>query len=41
MYPRLGAAGSSYARSVMPKTALPRVLPDPSTIFDGLFTSIL
>lgn len=39
MYPRLGAAGSSYARSVIPKVSLPHVLPDPSTIFDGLFTS--
>ncbi|MCJ1470995.1 hypothetical protein MMC07_009643 [Pseudocyphellaria aurata] len=36
MYPRLGAAGSSYARSVTPKTFSPHELPDPSTIFDAL-----
>ncbi|MCJ1396496.1 hypothetical protein MMC18_009386 [Xylographa bjoerkii] len=36
LYPQLGAAGSSYARSVRPQTLLPPVLPDPSTIFDVL-----
>lgn len=36
MYPELGAAGSFYARSVTPQTPLPAVLPDASTIFDGL-----
>lgn len=36
LFPKLGAAGSSYARSVTPKTPVPNILPDPSTIFDGL-----
>lgn len=36
LLPHLGAAGSHYARSVVPVTPLPSVLPDPSTIFDVL-----
>lgn len=37
MYPRMGAAGSPYARSVTPKTLAPSVLPDPGLIFDTIF----
>ncbi|KAK4118839.1 heme peroxidase family protein [Parathielavia appendiculata] len=36
MYPRLGAAGSHYARSVAPKRHVPINRPDPSIIFDTL-----
>ncbi|KAH6610036.1 fatty acid oxygenase [Trichoderma cornu-damae] len=35
-YPKLGAAGSHYARSVAPKHQGPITLPDPSIIFDSL-----
>jgi hypothetical protein len=35
MYPQLGKAGSPYARSVVPVTQLPAVLPDAAVIFDG------
>ncbi|RFU82151.1 fatty acid oxygenase [Trichoderma arundinaceum] len=35
-YPKLGAAGSHYARSVAPKHQGPINLPDPSVIFDSL-----
>lgn len=38
MYPRLGAAGSAYARSVKPMTKLPGALPDPYLIFDSIFS---
>lgn len=37
MYPRLGAAGSFYARSVTPQTLAPSVLPDAGLIFDTIF----
>ncbi|KKK18240.1 heme peroxidase family protein [Aspergillus ochraceoroseus] len=36
MYPRLGASGSHYARSVSPEHPRPAILPDPSVIFDTL-----
>ncbi|SPO05473.1 related to Psi-producing oxygenase A [Cephalotrichum gorgonifer] len=36
MYPHLGEAGSSYARTVTPKHPQPLVRPDPSLIFDSL-----
>ncbi|KAK2469200.1 hypothetical protein H9L39_19181 [Fusarium oxysporum f. sp. albedinis] len=35
-YPKLGAAGSHYARSVAPKHQGPLDLPDPSVIFESL-----
>src|ERR1700679_1626241 len=34
MYPLLGAASSSYARTVTPQTLQPGVLPDPGVVFD-------
>ncbi|KAL5361997.1 heme peroxidase [Aspergillus floccosus] len=37
MFPHLGAAGSSYARTVTPQHPRLSVLPDPSVIFDNLF----
>lgn len=37
MYPHLGKAGSSYARTVTPQTLQPGVLPDPGVIFDTVF----
>lgn len=37
MYPNLGAAGSHYARSVVPQRMKPAILPDPSLIFDNEF----
>ena len=37
MYPHLGAAGSSYARTVTPQTLTPAVKPDPSLLFDTIF----
>lgn len=37
MYPHLGKAGSSYARTVTPRTLQPGVLPDPGVIFDSVF----
>ena len=37
MYPQLGAAGSSYARTVTPQTLAPCVLPDAGLIFDTIF----
>ena len=39
MYPQLGAAGSSYARTVVPKTLQPGVLPDPALIFDTIYAA--
>ncbi|KAL4803481.1 heme peroxidase [Aspergillus unguis] len=36
MYPNLGASGSHYARTVVPKHPRPAVLPDPGLIFDSL-----
>ncbi|KAF4332293.1 Psi-producing oxygenase A [Fusarium beomiforme] len=36
LYPQLGAAGSHYARSVVPKHKRTSILPDPSLIFDSL-----
>ncbi|PGH07589.1 hypothetical protein AJ80_07978 [Polytolypa hystricis UAMH7299] len=35
--PRLGAANTPYARSVIPETLQPGALPDPGLIFDSLF----
>ncbi|KAF9888104.1 hypothetical protein FE257_009240 [Aspergillus nanangensis] len=35
-WPRLGAAGSRYARSVRPKTVQSPALPDPEVLFDSL-----
>lgn len=37
LYPRLGAAGSYYARTVTPQTLAPSVLPDAGLIFDTIF----
>ncbi len=37
MYPQLGQAGSSYARTVTPETLAPSVLPDAGLIFDTIF----
>jgi hypothetical protein len=37
MYPRLGAAGSPYARSVTPETLAPSVLPDAGLVFETIF----
>ena len=37
--PKLGAAGSHYARSVAPKHQGPLNLPDPSVIFESRATS--
>ncbi|KAL1969515.1 hypothetical protein VTN77DRAFT_8953 [Rasamsonia byssochlamydoides] len=36
LWPRLGAAGTHYARSVEPKTILPAALPEPEVLFDSL-----
>ncbi|KAJ9312670.1 heme peroxidase [Paecilomyces variotii] len=36
MAPHIGQAGSSYARSVRPKTMLPGALPEPDVLFDCL-----
>ena len=36
MYPQLGQAGSSYARTCTPQTLQPGVLPDPGVIFDSV-----
>jgi hypothetical protein len=36
MYPTLGAAGSHYARSVVPVIMKPAILPDPSLLFDSM-----
>lgn len=35
MYPKLGASGSHYARSVSPLRPKPAILPDPGLIFDS------
>ncbi|KAJ5102586.1 Psi-producing oxygenase A [Penicillium argentinense] len=35
-WPKLGAAGTPYARSVRPRTAQPAALPEPETLFDSL-----
>jgi hypothetical protein len=37
LYPHLGKAGSSYARTVTPQTLAPSVLPDAGLIFDTIF----
>lgn len=37
MYPHLGAAGSSYARTVTPQTLTPAVRPDAGLLFDVIF----
>ncbi|KAH6670320.1 linoleate diol synthase [Plectosphaerella plurivora] len=37
MFPRLGAAGSTYARSVPPKVDGLGALPDPGLVFDSIF----
>ena len=37
MYPHLGAAGSSYARTVCPQTLQPGALPDPGVVFDAIY----
>jgi len=34
MFPKLGAAGQPYARSVRPSTVIPGALPDPGVVFD-------
>ena len=36
LFPRLGAAGSPYARTVRPKMMRPVTLPDPDVVFDSL-----
>lgn len=36
LYPRLGAAGSPYARTVRPETMQPIGLPDPGVVFDSV-----
>ncbi|RVX69773.1 hypothetical protein B0A52_06418 [Exophiala mesophila] len=36
LFPRLGAANTPYARSVVPKTIQPGALPDPGLLFDSL-----
>lgn len=36
LLPKLGSAGSHYARSVRPETVQPAIMPDPGTIFDSL-----
>ncbi|KAB8072880.1 heme peroxidase [Aspergillus leporis] len=36
LWPRIGAAGSHYARSVRPKTMQSPTLPEPETLFDSL-----
>jgi Animal haem peroxidase len=36
MYPRLGAAGTPYARTVRPETMQPVDLPDPGIVFDAV-----
>ncbi|PNP73611.1 hypothetical protein FNYG_13052 [Fusarium nygamai] len=40
LYPHLGAAGSHYARSVVPKHKRTSILPDPSLIFDSQHFSL-
>jgi linoleate 8R-lipoxygenase/9,12-octadecadienoate 8-hydroperoxide 8R-isomerase len=35
-WPNIGAAGTSYARSVRPQTMQPAALPEPETLFDSL-----
>jgi linoleate 10R-lipoxygenase len=37
MLPKLGAANTPYARSVLPLTIQPGALPDPGVVFDCLF----
>ncbi|EGC43242.1 fatty acid oxygenase [Histoplasma capsulatum var. duboisii H88] len=37
LWPQIGIAGSSYARTVPSKSVQPAVLPDPGTLFDNLF----
>lgn len=37
MLPKLGAANTSYARSVRPLAIQPVSLPDPGVVFDCLF----
>lgn len=37
-YPRLGAAGRPYARTVRPETMQPIALPDPGVVFDSIMT---
>jgi Animal haem peroxidase len=36
LYPRLGAAGSPYARTVRPEIMRPIALPDPGVVFDSV-----
>lgn len=36
MYPGLGKAGSSYARTVKPMTLVPGARPDAETVFNGI-----
>ena len=36
LMPKLGSAGSHYARSVRPETVQPAIMPDPGAIFDSL-----
>jgi linoleate 10R-lipoxygenase len=37
MYPHMGEAGSSYARTVSPQTLQPGALPDPGVIFEAIY----
>lgn len=36
MYPHIGKAGASYARTVQPESIQPSALPDPGLIFDSV-----
>ena len=36
MQPRIGAAGTPYARSVRPQTVQPAYLPEPEVLFDSV-----
>ena len=37
MYPHMGEAGCSYARTVSPQTLQPGALPDPGVIFEAIY----
>ncbi|KAI1960198.1 hypothetical protein LOZ58_003917 [Ophidiomyces ophidiicola] len=37
LFPKLGAANTPYARSIIPSTVQPGALPDPGLIFDSIF----
>jgi len=36
MFPQLGAAGNTYAKSVAPSVIRPGALPDPALVFDSV-----